>query len=119
MKPNYKGKMRQKQREKPRVNGTESKESNKPKTTSAERMRKLRESFKAETLGVVSEPWVMSTSRAVQAMDIDTDSEHSTQSQREGEDKTPHMSQQGNMGPHESSDLQQPASVPDHSVWCA
>jgi hypothetical protein len=83
MKPKYKSKMRQKQRERARANRAESKESNKPKTTSAERMRKLRERCKAETFGVASEPGVASTSRAAQAMGIDTDSEQSTQSQKE------------------------------------
>jgi hypothetical protein len=83
MNPKYKSKMLQKQRERARVNRAESKESNKPKTTSAERMRKLRERHKAETSGVVSEPGVASTSRAAQAMDIDTDSKQSTQSQTE------------------------------------
>jgi hypothetical protein len=47
-------------------------------------MRKLRECCKAETSGVTSEPGVVSTSRAAQAMNIDTDSEQSTQSQTEG-----------------------------------
>jgi hypothetical protein len=65
------------------ANRAESKESNKPKTTSAEPMRKLREPRKAETSGVASEPGVASTSRAEQAMDINTDSEQSTQSQTE------------------------------------
>jgi hypothetical protein len=83
MKPKYKRKMRQKQRERAQVNRAESKESNKPKTTSAERMRKLRERRKAETSGVAGEPGVASTSRAAQAMDIDTDSEQCTQSQTE------------------------------------
>jgi hypothetical protein len=83
MKPKYKSKMRQKQQERAWVNRAESKESNKPKTPSAGWMRKLREHRKAETLGVVSKPGVTSTSRAVQAMDIDTDSEQSTQSQTE------------------------------------
>jgi hypothetical protein len=46
-------------------------------------MRKLRERRKAETSGVASEPGVASTSRAAHAMDIDTDSEQSTQSQTE------------------------------------
>jgi hypothetical protein len=78
MKSKYKSKMRQKQWERARVNRAESKESNKPKTTSAERMRELRERRKAETSGVASEPGVASTSRATQAMDIDTDSEQST-----------------------------------------
>jgi hypothetical protein len=36
---------------------------------------KLQERCKADTSGVVSEPGVASTSRAAQAMDIDTDSE--------------------------------------------
>jgi hypothetical protein len=81
MKPKYKSKMRQKQRKSARVNRAESKELNKPKTTSAEQMRKLRECRKGETAGVASKPGVASTSRAVQAMDIDTDSEQSTQSQ--------------------------------------
>jgi hypothetical protein len=53
---------------------------------------------------------------AAQAMDIDTDSEQSTQSQTGSEDKTPDTSQRGNLGPHESSELQQPASVSDHSM---
>jgi hypothetical protein len=75
--------MRQKQREKDRANRAESKESNKPKTTSMERMRKLRERRKTETSGVASEPGVASTSRAAQTMNIDTDSEQSTQSQTE------------------------------------
>jgi hypothetical protein len=83
MKPKYKSTMRQKQRERARANRAESKESIKPKTTSAERMRKLRERRKAETSGVASEPGVASTSRAAQTMDIDTDSEQSTQSQTE------------------------------------
>jgi hypothetical protein len=61
MKPKYKGKMRQKQRERARANKAESKDSNKPKTTSAERMRKLWERRKAETSGVTSEPGVTST----------------------------------------------------------
>jgi hypothetical protein len=75
MKPKYKSKMRQKQRKRARANRAESKESKKPKTMSAERMRKLRERGNAETSGVTSEPGVASTSRAAQAMDIDTDSE--------------------------------------------
>jgi hypothetical protein len=83
VKPKYKSKMRQKQRERARANRAESKESNKPKTTSAEPMRKLRERRKAETSGVASEPGVASTSRAALVMDIDTDSEQSTQSETE------------------------------------
>jgi hypothetical protein len=83
MKPKYKSKIRQKHWEMARANRTESKKSHKPKTTSAKRMRKLRERRKAETSGVASEPGVASTSRAAQAMNIDTDSEHSTQSQTE------------------------------------
>jgi hypothetical protein len=83
MKPKYKRKMRQKQRERAQANRAESKELNKPKTTCAEQTRKLRECCKAKTSGVASEPGVASTSRAVQAMDIDTDSEQSTQSQTE------------------------------------
>jgi hypothetical protein len=83
MKPKYKSKVRQKQREMARANRAESKESNKPKTTSAERMRELRERRKEETSGVASEPGVASTSRAAQAMNIGTDSEQSTQSQTE------------------------------------
>jgi hypothetical protein len=75
MKPKYKSRMCHKQRERARANRAESKESNKSKTTPAERMRKLRERPKAETSGVASEPGVASTSRAAQAMDIDTDSE--------------------------------------------
>jgi hypothetical protein len=81
MKPKYKSKMRQKQWEMARANRAESKEWNKPKTTSEERMRKLRERRKAETSGVASEPGVASTNRAAQAMDKDTDSEQPTQSQ--------------------------------------
>jgi hypothetical protein len=80
MKPKYKSKM---QRKRARVIRVESKESNMPKTTSAKRMKKLRECRRAETSGVASEPGVASTSRAMQAIDIDTDSEHSTQSQTE------------------------------------
>jgi hypothetical protein len=83
MKPKYKSKLRQKQQGRGRVNRAESKESNKPKITSAERMRKLRERRKTETSGVASEPGVASTSRAARAMDIDTDSEQSTRSQTE------------------------------------
>jgi hypothetical protein len=82
MKPNYNSKMRQKQRERARANRSESKESNKPKTTFAERMRKLRERRKAEISGVASEPGVASTSRATQAMDIGTDIEQSTRAKR-------------------------------------
>jgi hypothetical protein len=83
MKPKYKSKMHQKQWKRARANRVESKELNKPKITSAERMRKLRERRKAETSGVTSESGVSSTSRAAQAMDIDTDSEQSTHSQTE------------------------------------
>jgi hypothetical protein len=83
MKPKYKSKMRQKQRERAWANRAESKESNKPKTTSAERLRKLRERRKAETSSVESMPGVASTRRAAQAMDIDTDSEQSIQNQTE------------------------------------
>jgi hypothetical protein len=83
VKPKYKSKMRQKSREKARVTRAESKESNKPKTMSAERMRTLRKRRKAETSGVASEPGVASTSRAAQVMDINTDSEKSIQSQTE------------------------------------
>jgi hypothetical protein len=54
MKPKYKSNMRQKQWERARANRGESKESNKPKTTSVERMTKLRERRKTETLGVAS-----------------------------------------------------------------
>jgi hypothetical protein len=60
MEPKY-IKMRHKQRERARANRAESKESNKPKTTSAERMRELREHRKVETSGVASEPGVAST----------------------------------------------------------
>jgi hypothetical protein len=67
--------MRQKQRKRTRANITESKESNKSKNTSAERMRKLRERRKSVTSGVASDPGVAPTSRAAQAMDINTDSE--------------------------------------------
>jgi hypothetical protein len=74
MKPKYKSKMRQKQRERARANRA---------NKSAERMTKLRERRKAETSGVASEPGVASTSRAAQAMDIDTDSVQSTESQTE------------------------------------
>jgi hypothetical protein len=116
MKPKYKSKMRQKQREKARANRAESKEMNKPKITSAERMRKLRERRRAETSGVASEQGVASTRRTAQEMDIDTDSEQSSQSQTESEGKTPDTSQRCNMGPHENSELQQPASVSDHSM---
>jgi hypothetical protein len=80
MNPKYKKNIRQKQRERNRANRAEFKESNKPKTTTAEWMRKLRERRKSETSGVASEPGVASTSRAAQAMDIDTDSEQSTKS---------------------------------------
>jgi hypothetical protein len=83
MKPKYKSKMGQKQRERAWANRAESNESNNPKATSAEWMRKLRERRKTETSGVASWPGVTSTSRAAQAMDIDTDSEQSTQSQKE------------------------------------
>jgi hypothetical protein len=83
MKPKYKSKMRQKQWERARANRIESKESNKPKITSAERMRKLQECRKAETSGVVSEPRLVSTSRAAQAMDIGMDREQCTQRQTE------------------------------------
>jgi hypothetical protein len=83
MKPKYKSKMRQKQQERARANRAESKESNKLKIMSAEWMRKLRECRKVETLGVTSELGVTSTSRAAQAMDIDTDSGQSTQNQTE------------------------------------
>jgi hypothetical protein len=75
--------MRQKQRERARANRAESKESNKLKITSAELMRKLRERCKSETSGAASEPGVASTSRAAQAMDIDTASKQPTQSQTE------------------------------------
>jgi hypothetical protein len=75
MKPKYKSKMRQKQQERAQANRAESKESNKPKTTSAEWMRKLQEHCKAETSGVASE--------RAQAMAIDTDSKQFTQSQTE------------------------------------
>jgi hypothetical protein len=61
MKPKYKSKIRQKQRERIRANRAESKESNQPKTVSAERMRKLREHRKPETSGVASEQGVAST----------------------------------------------------------
>jgi hypothetical protein len=77
MKLKYKSKMRQKQRERARANRAVSKESNKPKTTSVKLMTKLRERHKLETSGVA----VVSTSRATRA--IDTNSEHSTQSQTE------------------------------------
>jgi hypothetical protein len=80
MKLKYKSKIHQKKREGAPANIAQS---NKFKTTSAERMRKLREGRKAETSGVASEPGVASTSRATQAMDIDTDSEQPTQSQTE------------------------------------
>jgi hypothetical protein len=46
-------------------------------------MRKLRERRKVETSGVASKPGVASTSKVAQVMDIDTDSEQSTQSQME------------------------------------
>jgi hypothetical protein len=70
VKPKYKSKMRHKQWERARATRAKSKESNKPKTISVERMRKLWERRKAETLVVASEPGVASTSRVVQAMDI-------------------------------------------------
>jgi hypothetical protein len=82
MKPKYKSDTCQKQRERPRLNRAESKESNRHTTTSVEWMRKLRERRKAEPSGVVSEPGVASTSRAAQAMDIDMGSEQSTRAKR-------------------------------------
>jgi hypothetical protein len=85
MKPKYKSKMRQKQLERARANRAESKESNKLKTTSAERMRKLRERRKTETSGVASEPGVASTSRAAQAIDLKTPSSLFFKTQRFGE----------------------------------
>jgi hypothetical protein len=75
MKHKYNRKMRQKQRERAQDNRAKSKESKKPKTTPAERIWKLRERRKAETPGVAREPGVASTTRAAQAIDIDTDSE--------------------------------------------
>jgi hypothetical protein len=75
MKPKYKSKMRQKQGKRARANRAEPKESNKPKITSAERMRNLWEHRKAETSGMAREPGVASTSMVAQAMDIDTDRE--------------------------------------------
>jgi hypothetical protein len=63
MKTKYKSEMRQKKRERARANRAESKESNKPKTTPAERMTKLWERRKAETSSVASEPGVASISR--------------------------------------------------------
>jgi hypothetical protein len=92
VKAKYKSKMLQKQRQRARANRAASKELNKPKAMSAERMRKFWERRKAETSGVASEPGVASTSRAAQAMDVDTHSEQSTQSQTESEDKTPDTS---------------------------
>lgn len=89
MKPKHKSKMCQKQWERARANRAESKETKKPKTTSAKQMRMLWERCTAETLGVVSKPGVASTSRAAQAMDIDTDNEQSTQRQTESEDEMP------------------------------
>jgi hypothetical protein len=86
VKPKYKSKMCQKQRKRGLATRAESKESNKPKTTSAEWMRKLRglrDRRKAGTSGVASEPETASTSRAAQAMAVDVDSEQSTQSQTE------------------------------------
>jgi hypothetical protein len=83
MKPKYKSKMCQKQQERARVNGAESKELNKPTITSAERIRKLRERHKVQTSGVASEARVASTSRVGQVMDIDTDSKQFTQSKTE------------------------------------
>jgi hypothetical protein len=59
MKPKYKNKMRQKQRERAGANRGES----------AEWMRKLRERCKVETSGVASETGVASTSRSAQEMD--------------------------------------------------
>jgi hypothetical protein len=52
MKPKYKGKMRQKQRERAQANRVESKESNKPKNMSVEWMRKRR--FHTKKFSVVS-----------------------------------------------------------------
>jgi hypothetical protein len=100
MKPEYKTKMRQQQWKRALSNRAGSKDANKPKTTSAERLRKLRERRKAETSGVAREPGVASTSRAAQAMDIDTNSEQSTQSRTESEDKTPDTSQRGILFTH-------------------
>jgi hypothetical protein len=51
MKPKYKSKMLQKQREMARTDRAESKEANKPKITSSERMRKLRERLKIGDIG--------------------------------------------------------------------
>jgi hypothetical protein len=86
------------------------------KSLSAERMRKLRERRIAETSGVASEPGVASTSGVAHAIDMDTDSEQSTHSQTESEDKTPDSNQRGNLDLCKSSELQQPASVADHSM---
>jgi hypothetical protein len=75
--------MRQKQRERAPEIEQSLRNRTKPKTASAERIRKLREHRKGEKSGVDSEPGVASISRAAQAMDIDMDSEQSTQSQTE------------------------------------
>lgn len=54
---------------------------------------------------------VASTSKAAQVMTINTDSERSTQSQEEIEDKTSNKKRRCNMGPHDTSEMQRSASV--------
>lgn len=61
-----------------------------------------------EPSSVASEPGAASTNRAAEAMYIDTESEQSTLSQAESEDKKLYTNTnlRGNMSTHDSSEMQ-------------
>lgn len=66
-----------KQREKTRANTTDTKESNNPKITSTERMRKLSQRHKVVSSSVASQLGIDCNYKAAQAMNIDKDSNRS------------------------------------------
>lgn len=101
--------MTQKQQKRARTERADTRELNQPKTTSTKRMKELTQRGKAESSRVASEPGVTSTSRAVRTKNIDTSSEHSTESQEESEDKTPYANQWSNKGLDDSSEIHQQA----------
>lgn len=73
-------------------------------TTSTERMRKSRQQHEVESSIMANESGVASTSRASQTKNIDTDSEQSTSSQDETDDRAANTNQH-------RSQMQKQASV--------
>lgn len=79
--------------------------SNKPKNPSTWIMRKLLQWHKLKLSEEASIPKVAIISRALQAMNIETDSKQTTQSKEESEEKRRNTNQRGSTSTHDCSEV--------------